>query len=60
MKKYEEMMAKIIQCRKALIAPVTKEEQMAAQEMAVTIMKSEEFGNFCTLSPIYNELEKAK
>lgn len=60
MKKYEEMMAKIIQCRKGLSSPVTKEDRMMAQEMAVKIMESEEFGNFVTLSTIYNELEKAK
>ena len=52
-KKTETFFAELAQVRKALLNPENREEIIAAQEKAIELFKSDQFGNFLTLSTIY-------
>jgi hypothetical protein len=53
-KDYENLMKDIREIRRMLLAPTSQEELELARQAAVTLMQSKEFGNFVSLSTIYN------
>jgi hypothetical protein len=56
-KLYGEMFTTMIDIRKSLKNPVTKEERHNAEEAAIKMFESEEFGNLVSMSTLYKSLE---
>lgn len=54
------MLRDVREIRNELLKQTNPETKEVAIEAALTLIKSEEFGNFVSLSTIYNEIEKAK
>jgi hypothetical protein len=51
--KYGEMFVKLKEIRKSLKDPVTRDDQMGAEQAAIELFKSDEFGNFVSMSTLF-------